>query len=295
MRHPFAAICLALAVLLVVPPISRAENGKEMLIGLIPEENIFKQMDRYRPLAKYLSDKLGITVKLTILSRYGDIIDGFTSRKMDGAFFGVFTGALAREKLGVEPLVRPVNLDGTSFVQSYVFVRKDSGIKGARDMKGKRMVFVDRATVTGYLYGLSFLKEAGVVDIERYFKEHYFTGSHDSTVYSVLDNRADVGVAKSSIFNTIVQKDPVIKEELVVIAKSRDFPTMILSVRKDLQEDLKSRLKSLLLGMDRIQDGKAVLAQLGALKFISTETSDFEPFHEIVRKTGIDLKTYRYR
>ena len=48
---------------------------------------------------------------------------------MDGSFFGSFTGAMAIEKLGVEPIARPVNLDGTSTYKGYIFVRKDSGIK----------------------------------------------------------------------------------------------------------------------------------------------------------------------
>jgi hypothetical protein len=68
------------------------------LIGLIPEENIFKQMDRHRPLAAYLSSRLGMNVRLTILSRYGDIIDRFETRNMDGAFFSALTGVLAVEK-----------------------------------------------------------------------------------------------------------------------------------------------------------------------------------------------------
>jgi len=35
--------------------------GDEILIGLIPEENIFNQMERHRPLAAYLSKKVGTT------------------------------------------------------------------------------------------------------------------------------------------------------------------------------------------------------------------------------------------
>jgi len=57
--------------------------------------NIFKQKQRFKLLGDYLSKKTGIPVEFTILSRYGNIIESFTSEKMDGAFFGAFTGALA--------------------------------------------------------------------------------------------------------------------------------------------------------------------------------------------------------
>jgi phosphonate transport system substrate-binding protein len=91
----------------------------EILIGLIPEMNVFKQQERFRPLTEYLTKKTGVKVNMTILSRYGNILECFTAEKMDGAFFGSFTGALAIEKLGVEPIARPVNLDGSSTYRGY--------------------------------------------------------------------------------------------------------------------------------------------------------------------------------
>jgi len=84
---------------------------KSLVIGLIPEENIFRQVVKYRPLSAYLKEKLGIEVKFTILSKYGDVIDRFTSRNLDGAMFGSFSAVLANNKLGIEPLVRPVGSD----------------------------------------------------------------------------------------------------------------------------------------------------------------------------------------
>src|SRR5512135_2627193 len=79
-------------------------TAKKLLIGLIPEQSLFKQMDRYEPLARYLAKKTGMEIQLTILPRYGNIISNFTSAGMDAAFFGSFTYTLAHEKLGVEVL-----------------------------------------------------------------------------------------------------------------------------------------------------------------------------------------------
>ena len=118
--------------------------GKTLVIGVIPEQNLFRQLERYEPLAAYLSRKTGTKVTLKILSRYGNIVDNFKSLGMDGAFFGSFTYALAHAKLGVDVLARPVALDNTSTYHGLIFVRSDSRIRTARDMKGKRFAFVDR-------------------------------------------------------------------------------------------------------------------------------------------------------
>lgn len=284
---------MCLALLLVFAAEAFAEE--EILIGLIPEENIFTQMDRHRPLAAYLTKKLGTRIRFTILSRYGDVLDRFMSRKMDGAFFGVFTSVLAMEQLDAEPIVHPVNLDGASAVQSYIFVRKDSNIQGVQDMKGKRIAFVDKATVTGYLYALSFFRERGVQDINSYFRDVSFTGNHGSTIYAVLDGRADVGTAKSKIFQQLVKKDYSIKEELVILAKSREFPDATLFLRKDLPPARRQQIRDILLGMDKDAEGREALKRLESMMFVEAKKDDFRPFFEISRKAGIAVKTYKYK
>lgn len=284
-------ICLTLFLFLS----NKASGAEEILIGLIPEENIFNQMERHRPLASYLTKKLGINVRFTILSRYGDVLDRFMSRKMDGAFFGVFTGALVMEQLDAEPIVHPVNLEGSSAVQSYIFVRKDSDIANVRDMKGKKIAFVDKATVTGYLYALSHLKERGVQDLKSYFKEISFTGSHGSTIYAVLDGRADIGTAKSKIFNQMAKKDHSIKEELTILARSREFPDSTLFLRKDLSLSRRLQLRDILLDMANDAEGIQVLKKLEAAAFIGAKKNDFRSFFEITQQAGITLKTYRYK
>ncbi|NOY39585.1 MAG: phosphate/phosphite/phosphonate ABC transporter substrate-binding protein [Nitrospirae bacterium] len=275
-------------------PMTHAEN-RELLIGLIPEQNIFKQIERYKPLARYLSEKTGITVRLTILSRYGDIIDRFVQRGLDGAFFGDLTGALAIEKLYIEPVVRPVNLDGSTYSYGYIIVRNDSGIKTVADMKGKVLAFVDRATVTGYLFPLSYFRSHGVENLNDFFSEFYFTGSHDSSVYAVLDGRADIGCVKNTIYNNLVSRDPTIKSELRIIAKSPLMPESTLCLRKDLPEDIKKMIKEVLLTMDRNDEGRQILAKLQARRFIAASVEDFKPVYEMLKTVGEDIETYQYR
>ena len=292
MKKTVSGIIIFLLIFSFLP--YKAFSQEELLIGLIPEENIFNQMDKYRPLAAYLSSRLGMNVRLTILSRYGDIIDRFTTRKMDGAFFSAMTGALAVEKLGVEPVARPVNLDGTTSIKSYIFVRKDSGIKTVPDMKDKRMAFVDRATVS-YLFAIAFLREKRVINIDNYFKEYYFTGSHDSAIYSVLDNRADIGAAESKVYKRMIGKDPSIKDELNILAESGDFPDTTLCLRKGLPAEIKTRIKTILLTMDRDAEGEELLRKFEASKFIEADKKDFLNFFDLANKAGINIKNYIYK
>ena len=296
MKRGLVAVFLLLFVgTLSLQPICAQAEDKKILIGLIPEMNIFKQKQRFDSLGEYLSKKTGIGIKFTILSRYGNIIESFEKEKMDAAFFGSFTGAAAVYKLGVVPLARPVNPDNASTYKGYLFVRKDSNIKDIKGMKGKKMVFVEKATTAGYVFPLAYLKENGISSPDGFFKEYYFSGSHDAAIDAVLDGKADIGAAKNTIYERMRTDSPRIDQELVIIAQSLAVPSNGLCVRKDLDDSVKKKLQNALLAMHTDPDGQAVLKEFGALKFIETSAKDYEPVHALAKKAGIDLKKYKWR
>jgi phosphonate transport system substrate-binding protein len=267
----------------------------QVLIGLIPELNIFKQKARFTLLGEYLSRKIGVPVRFTILSRYGNILESFETDRMDAAFFGSFTGALAVEKLGVVPLARPVNLDGTSTYHGYLFVRKDSGIHDAAGMKGRRMAFVDRATTAGYIFPLAWLRQHGVSSTKGFFSEAWFTGSHDAAINAVLERKADVGAAKHSVYDRVRSENPRVDQELKILASSPTVPSNGLCVRAGLEPDLREALRRGLLDLASDPEGARVLAQFGALRFIETSAADYAPVAVLARQAGIDLRKYHYR
>lgn len=269
-------------------------GAQELKIGLIPEQNVFTQRERYKVLADYIEKQTGITIKYVILTRYGNILDNFKSAGMDGAFWGSFTGALAMRKLGIEFLARPVNLNGNSTYCGYIFVRKDSKIKNVRDMKQKKIVFVDRATTAGYVFPLAYFKKQGIDDMDAYFRESYFAGSHDAAIQAVLDRKADVGCAKDTIYNLLAGDNPDLNAKLDIIAASPMVPSNGLGVRKDLSAEIKRRLRDVLVGMDKNPAGLKALQQFHALRFTPTGNGDYEPVFRIAKQAEIDMMTYRY-
>ena len=301
MKRAFSVLVLISLVAAFVPGAALSaqasltrKDPNTIVIGLIPEMNVFKQMERFKYLADYLSEKVGVKIKLTVLSRYGNILEKFEEKSMDGAFLGSFTGALAISKLGLEPIARPVNLDGSATYSGYIFVRKDSGIKGIKEMKGKKMAFVDKATTAGYIFPVAYLKSQGIKDINSFFREYYFTGSHDAAVLAVLNREADVGAAKHSMYNRVRTEEPRIDKELVILAESPKVPSNGLCLRKGFDPVLKKKLKETLLNMHKDREGRDALAKFGALKFIETRSSDYEPVFRMASEAGIDMKKYHY-
>ena len=292
------SVCLCMAIIMGYSDTGAEtkEAGKQpfLTIGLIPERNIFKQVERYEPLADYLSKKIGVNIKLMVLTRYGNIIDNFVSAHMDAAFFGSFTYALAHSKLGVEAIARPEDVNGISTYYGLIFARKDSGIKSIKDMKEKSFAFVDKATTAGYLLPLAYFAEHGIETYKTFFNETYFTGTHQDAIYDVLNKKADVGAAKNTMFYRLAAYDRRIIEELAILARSPDVPENGLAVRKDLDDAIKHKLKKMLINMHTDAEGINVLKKFGARRFIETSNDDYESVYRYVRQIGLNLTTYDY-
>jgi phosphonate transport system substrate-binding protein len=173
-------------------------------------------------------------------------------------------------------------------------VRKDSAIRTIRDMKGKRFAFVDKATTAGYLLPLAYFKSHGVKDYKTHLRETYFTGTHQDAIYDVLNKKADIGVTKNTIYKRVSKADRRITHELVILEKSPDVPENGLAVRKSLHDSLKHSLKEALLNMHDDPNGKNILKDFEARRFIETRDDDYEPVYQYAREIHLDLTTYDY-
>lgn len=271
------------------PAAARKPPGRTLHIGLIPEQNIFRQIERYEPLADYLQARTGITIRLSVLPRYGSIVTQFRSLGLDGAVFGSFTYALAHERLGVVVLARPETADGVSTYHGLIFVRKDSGIRTAWQMKGKRFAFVDNATTAGYLLPLNYFRENGVADYRTHLREAYFAGTHEDAIYDVLNRKADVGAAKNTVFDRLAASDNRIARDLVILARSPDVPENGLALRADIEEPVRKAIRDALIGMNSDPAGRAVLERFGARRFIPTGDADYGPVRDYARQLHLDL------
>ena len=162
-------------------------------------------------------------------------------------------------------------------------------------MRGKRFAFVEKATSAGYIFPLAYLHAQGVKDVDAFLGESYFAGSHDASMYAVLDGKANIGAAKDSVYDWVQTKDPRIDKELVILARSGEFTSNGLGVRKDMDETLKAKLKSTLLQLHDSPRGLKVLEALRFKRFIETKVEDYQSVFDAAAKAGIDIGTYAFR
>ena len=258
-------------------------------IGLVPELNIFAQKDRYAPLFAYLSDTLGVNFETVSLANYGESLNLLHYQKLDGALVGSLTEAMAIKGFGAEPVVSLRYLGGAAANNGIIFVRKESGIQSAEDMRGKRMVFVDPATAAGYLIPRNFFQGLGIADYRKWFGEFYFSGSQEDAIRDVLDGQADIGAAEYNIFSMLSRKDPRIDKELKIFATLTDIPPCGLVLRKGIPSEFKDSLRRELLSLQKTAKGRSILAGLGLQGFVAATAQEYNPILDYAKNSQVDL------
>jgi len=274
-----------------------AAAGPPITIALVPERNVFEQKKRYQPLQHYLTAALGRPVAFKLLDNYQLIFSEILERRVEGGFFGSMNGAIAQLKGGVEILARPVDLQGVSTYSGVLFTRAGSGVtRDPKTWRGRRIALVNKATTAGYLYPISLLRLSGYRgNLEAYFRQMPFTGSHDAAILTVYNGEADFGACKNTVYDEYTRLHPEIQRALTVLAESAAVPSNGLGVRPDLDPGLKSKLREALLAMHTREDGQRALRQFGAQRFIETDTRDYEPVFAMAREAGIDLAAWPLR
>ena len=141
-------------------------------------------------------------------------------------------------------------------------VRADSGINSLNDLQGKRFAFVDPASTSGHLYPKTLLLSKGF-DPKTFFSKTVFAGSHNAVVLSIYKGEVDGGAAYDGFSGCgLPNLTRMFLKKIKVLAYTKEIPNDTVSVRKELPEGLKVKLRN---GLKKISDspkGSKILKRL---------------------------------
>ena len=253
-RRGFTSLALAS---IITPGIAQGEDWKaqvkEFRIGLLGGENTQDRLKRYDAFQKLLQETLGIPVKIFPAADYAGVMQGLAAGQLDATEFSpsAFAGTWLDCKC-VEPVVVPLEKDGSIFYIAAMVVRKDSGINSIDDMKGHSLAFTDPNSASGYLIPSVTLRAKGIDLADgKYFSRTGFSGGHEQGVVAVLNRQYDACVVWSSgqgdeatgytrgVLRSMVDKGMLKMADVKVIWKSDKVPNGPWTVRSALPSGLK--------------------------------------------------------
>jgi phosphonate transport system substrate-binding protein len=226
---------------------------KQFRIGLLGGENTQDRLKRYDAFQKLLQEKLGVPVMIFPAADYAGVMQGLAAGQLDATEFSpsAFAGTWLDCKC-VEPVVVPLEKDGSIFYIAVMIVRKDSGINSIDDMKGHSLAFTDPNSASGYLIPSVTLRAKGIDLADgKYFSRVGFSGGHEQGVVAVLNRQYDACVVWTSgqgdestgftrgVLRSMVDKGMLHMSDVQVIWRSDKVPNGPWTVRSALPDGLK--------------------------------------------------------
>jgi phosphonate transport system substrate-binding protein len=251
------------------------------IAGVISPRETLKYYDQ---MVSYIGKALNQKTEIVQRGTYAEINNLVELGAVDLAFVCTLAYVKGNKEFGMELLVVPeVNKETT--YHSYIIVSQRSNIELLEDLRGTTFAFTDPLSNTGRLAPTYLLYEMGETP-ESFFKESTFTYSHDNSIRAVADNIVDGAAVDSLVYDYLINSQPEIGTRIRVIHKSAPFGIPPVVVHPNLDNEVKSHLRSLLLNMDQDETGKAILNNLTIDRFVLAEDRSYDSIREMALTLG---------
>ena len=228
------------------------------------EEDVEGRMEMLEELTDYLGEQVGIPIHLVQAQGYGPTIEAMRAKKIDIARTGSFAYMIAHEKAGAEAIVaRGKKAKGPGLYSSIIVASPSQGMRSLEDLKARAadtvFAFVDPASTSGHLTPRAGL-EANGFDPKEDFERLVFTMSHTNSAMALVSGKLDAGAMSRTTYDRMVAAGSIQADDLVILWESEPIPTGPIIVRRELPEEIKSRLQAAYLNLN--EEGGAILEAL---------------------------------
>ncbi len=273
LRHTTYGIALLFAVCsgaLRAAPTAQPETS--LTLGFFPIVSTVSLFKRFSPLTTYLSQRLGIPVRLTTAKDFPTFVKRTARRDYDIVITAPHFAVRAADS--GRYAIRATTLNE---VQQLIVVREDSPLQKLSDLAGRTIATPPgRALMT--LMGKDLLAQAGLTGPRA---PHYraYT-SHNAANQALLAGEADAAIASTNIVGKALQRG----EPLRILAEGKKLPSMATLVASDLPPAQAERITRAFIEMGDTAKGRETLKQIGFPGYRAVGLEDYAP-----------LRPYAYR
>ncbi len=222
--------------------VGEAQVAIELWIGEITKNTAFKM--KPKPL---------------IYDHLQSIVKALNSREVDFVAISAIDYLKIRDKAPLEPAFvgsRRKTVDD----ELVLLVRRDQGIRDISQLKGKRLI-VHYSTLidSARLWLNNVLARRNLPDPERFFGSDKEVNKASQAVLPLFFKQADACLVNKSAFETLVELNPQIGKELIVLSHSDKLVYGLLCFHRYLNADLKKQLTKTVLNLHTTPGGKQIL------------------------------------
>lgn len=194
--------------------------------------------EMYGPMLDELGESLGVETEIIVTTSAAATTEALRNGTADIGRYGPFGYIMAVDEVGVIPLVRE-SLIGKGEMYYGLVIAQPGIFTDTFDMTqlaGKTVAFVEPGSTSGYLFGITLMKEAGMTLDD--LGEYNYAGSHPAVIEAVINGAVEVGFTCDRRVDLALESGVAVEgENFVYLLESPPINLNPWAARPDLDID----------------------------------------------------------
>jgi phosphonate transport system substrate-binding protein len=288
MHRKASIVAAVVAVSIALPADVKAETPDRLVVSLTPEAAPIELELSAQQLTDFLEAELGLPVVARVDGDYTGTVEAMRSGHAHIAFLSPLGSAFAHELAGAQTVLAEER-GGEPYYTTRFWVRRDGGIEGLSDLRGRTIAFNDPLSASGYLFPVAKLVEEGLIDdaddIDSFFDHVYFAGGTELSLRALMNGFVDA--AGVSTYGPEVFLSPEDRAELVAIAEHGPIPNHGIAVSGALPDELSEAIIKSFLKLNEPEHNDILRGVYGWQRLVPVDPDIYLPLIDLARDAGI--------
>lgn len=238
--------------------------------GIFPLHSAVELSNTYLPLMDAINRQVtGFSVYMETARDHPTYEAQLQQRKFDFAMTNQFQ-AVAAESMGYVIFGKI----GGEAAHAVVVVRKDSGVKTARDLRGKAISFSSPAADAAMMAKMALMK--GGLNVEKDANPVY-VGTLDSVVMHVYSGLAAAGAVWPPTMVELKKQRPEVADAVEVKWSSPPLANVAFVARPDIPQSHATAVANAMFNLTKTEEGRAVLSHLNIPQVVPASSTTYDP------------------
>jgi phosphonate transport system substrate-binding protein len=258
-----------------------AEALAEIKMGVFPRRSPEATQQAFQPLAEHLSKVLGEKVTLVVPKSFREFWKGVKQHEYDLVHYNQYHYIRSHKEFGYRVIVANEEF-GNKQISGALSVRKDSGINGVADLRGKVILFGGGKKAMGsYIAPTALLKKAGL-EAGRDYMVNYAINP-PSAVIGTYTKGASAAGSGNVVLRLNATTKKINAEDMKIIAESEPFTQLPWAVNSNMSEQVAEKIQREMTSLKSSEQGRKILESAEVTDFYAVTDKDFDQVRNITK------------
>jgi len=249
-------------------------------LGIFPRRNAKATHKQFKPLADYLSAKLGRKVQLVTSKNFAEFWKAVHNQEFDLVHYNQLHYIDSHRESGYKVILMNEEF-GDNTIAGAIAVRKDSGINHVEDFRGKKILFGgDKSAMIAYIINTYYLRKHG---LKKGDYIELFAKNPPNATLAMYHKHADAaGIGDIGLKIPMLKKSRVDENKIKLFITSPRLPHLPWAVKKSISDELANQIQQVLTQLGDSEEGKHILrrAKLTGLRVATDQ--DYNDIRKIL-------------